>query len=58
MDVLGAEVVQRGQSPIACDLEDRSIIVCPATPGCPVQVPVEALNERSVRAITIGFVED
>ena len=55
---LDAKAVQGGQCPLVGDLEDCPFVLDPAAEGCPVEIPVRALNQsHSKRIRTIGVVE-
>jgi hypothetical protein len=48
---------ERRQGIPCTDPEDGTVTVCPASVAGPVQVPVESLDERSNRPMTVGSVE-
>src|SRR5205814_5646392 len=49
-----AKAVNRGQCALRCDLKNRAAAQGPACDGCPIEVPVGALDQPAVRAFTVG----
>src|SRR5579863_307575 len=54
---LRAKVVERGQRPCRGDLKDCAFAVGSTLKGCPVEIPIGALDETGIRVCTVSSVE-